>query len=156
MSNRGFSCVGLDNAKGHNNVGSALRAAGCYGASIVAISGARYKKAKTDTQKNVKHLPLIQCDDLFDVIPYECVPVAIDLIDGAVPIQDYVHPERAFYIFGAEDATLGHRVLSRCRDIIYIPTKQCMNLAATVNVVLFDRMMKRKEFIIPNKFKEFA
>ena len=57
-------------------------------------------------------------------------------------LNNYKHPERAFYIFGAEDQTLGKRIVSFCRDIVYIPTKTCMNLAATVNVVLYDRMVK--------------
>ena len=65
-------------------------------------------------------------------------------VEGATSLVDYIHPERAFYIFGAEDATLGERVLSRCRDVIYVPTSGCMNLAATVNVVLYDRMAKQK------------
>ncbi len=59
--------------------------------------------------------------------------------------HDPVHPVRAFYIFGGEDATLGGRVLSWCRDVIYIPTAYCMNLAATVNVVLYDRMTKNEK-----------
>ena len=75
-------------------------------------------------------------------IPYDCIPVAVDLIDGAQSLPAYIHPQRAFYIFGAEDATLGARILSWCRDIIYIPTKGCLNLAACVNVVLYDRMIK--------------
>ena len=83
-----------------------------------------------------------QVKSLFDVMPYDCVPVAVDLVDGAIPLSDYRHPERAFYIFGAEDATLGKRVLDKCRDVVYIPTNFCMNLAATANVVLYDRMIK--------------
>ena len=58
-------------------------------------------------------------------------------------LPEYQHPERAFYIFGAEDATLGARVLDRCRDRVFVPTVRCMNLAATVNVVLYDRMAKQ-------------
>ncbi len=46
-------------------------------------------------------------------------------------------------MFGPEDGTLGDDVLSWCRDVIYVPTRYCMNLAATVNVVLYDRMQKR-------------
>lgn len=87
-------------------------------------------------------MPLFQVDDLRSVVPYDCVPVAVDLIDGAIPLNEYEHPERAFYIFGAEDQTLGDRVLSWCRDVAYIPTRSCMNLAATVNVVLYDRCVK--------------
>ena len=79
---------------------------------------------------------------MFDAIPYNCVPVAVDLLEGATPLPRYVHPERAFYIFGAEDATLGKRIIDRCRDKIVIPTSYCMNLAATANVVLYDRMVK--------------
>lgn len=139
---RGFYGVGLDNPKYEINIGSALRACGVYGANFLATSGTRYKRVPTDTMKHYRHLPLFQVENLHDIIPFDCVPVAVDLIDGAIPLPEYKHPERAFYIFGAEDATLGKRVTDWCRDIIYIPTDGCMNLAATVNVVLYDRLSK--------------
>lgn len=41
-----------------------------------------------------------------------------------------------------EDGTLREKILSRCRDRVMIPTNGCMNLAATVNVVLYDRTAK--------------
>ena len=34
-------------------------------------------------------------------------------------------------------------VLAWCRDVVYVPTRYCMNLAATVNVVLYDRASKQ-------------
>jgi len=143
---RGYACIGLDNPKNTINIGSVLRAAGCYGATLVALSGSRGIKhlahCPTDTQKNIRHMPLLMVDDLQQVIPYDCVSVAVDLIYGAMSLHKYKHPVRAFYIFGAEDATLGERITSWCRDIIYIPTNNCMNLAATVNVVLYDRQLK--------------
>ncbi len=139
---RGYCGIGLDNPKTNLNVGSVLRAAGVYRAAFVAASGSRYKSEKTDTMKAYRHMPFMRPEDLFDVLPFDCVPVAVDIIDGAESLVDYKHPERAFYIFGAEDATLGARITDRCRDIIYIPTNGCMNLAATVNVVLYDRLMK--------------
>ena len=64
--------------------------------------------------------------------------VAVDIIPDAIMLPKYVHPQRAFYVFGAEDATLGERVLSWCRDRVYIPTNGCMNLAAAV----YDRLSK--------------
>lgn len=66
-------------------------------------------------------------------------------MDDATSILEYEHPKQAFYIFGPEDGTLGKNTLNWCRDKIYIPTKQCMNLAATVHVVLYDRMLKSGE-----------
>ncbi len=140
---RGYCCIGLDNAKNKINIGSTLRAAGCYDVSMVAVSGKRYGNNPTDTGKFYKHLPLLQVEDLKNVIPYNCIPVAVDIIEGAIPLPKYYHPERAFYIFGAEDRTLRNTVLAWCRDVVYIPTNYCMNLAATVNVVLYDRMVKR-------------
>lgn len=141
---RGYCAIGLDNPKNKMNVGSVLRAAGCFGAALVAASGKRIKPGSTDTMKAHRHIPLIYVDDVFDALPYDCVPVAVDIIDGATPLSEYKHPERAFYIFGAEDATLNKRVTDRCRDVIYVETNRCMNLAAAVNVILYDRTAKQK------------
>lgn len=144
----GYSCIGLDNPKSPVNVGSVLRAAGCYGSAMVAISGVRperymFGSIPTDTHRVYRHIPVLRTKDLRDILPFDCVPVAVDLIPGARSLKDYTHPERAFYVFGAEDATLGNRILSWCRDVVYVPTIYCMNLAATVNVVLYDRQSKQ-------------
>ena len=145
---RGYACIGLDNPKSKINVGAAMRAVGVYHAKGLYVTGNRYKPGRTDTMKHYRHIPLIHTTDLHNVIPFDCVPIAVDLIAGATPLPEYQHPERAFYIFGAEDTTLGNSVLSWCRDVVYIPTDGCMNLAATVNVVLYDRMQKQ----ITNKY----
>lgn len=140
---RGFACIGLDNPKCAANVGGTLRAADVYGASLVIVSGSRIVRHATDTMKAYRHVPVIRgVADLLDVTPFDCIPVAVDLLPGATPLPEYEHPERAFYIFGAEDATLGDRITSRCRDAVFIPTSRCMNLCATVNVVLYDRLAK--------------
>lgn len=142
---RGYSSIGLVNPKTPANVGSAMRACGVYGAAQCLFTGKRFSKSKqfiTDPQKYYKHIPLINVENLRDVIPFDCVPVAIELVEDAESLTTYVHPERAFYIFGPEDGTLGKDILGFCRDVVSIPTKGCMNLAATVNVVLYDRMSK--------------
>lgn len=140
---RGFAVIALDNPKFDSNVGGAMRAASCYRAGMVVTSGKRFKKEPTDTMKTYRHIPTLNVDDVFDAIPYDCVPVAVDLIEGATPLPEFLHPERAFYIFGAEDATLSSRITNRCKHVIYVPTEQCMNLASIVNVVLYDRLVKQ-------------
>jgi tRNA(Leu) C34 or U34 (ribose-2'-O)-methylase TrmL len=141
---RGFSCVGLQNPKNDINVGSVLRACGNFNVAMLAIGGTRnrYRKVSADTMKAYRHMPMLQVEDLHSVIPYDCVPIAVDLIDEARCLFNFIHPERAFYIFGPEDGTLGKETLSWCKHAVYIPTNRCMNLAATVHVVLYDRMMK--------------
>ena len=145
IGNRGYAAIGLHNCKNKINLGSVLRASKCYNANFVAIAGNRIPKkywVATDTEKAYLDLPLMWIDNLKDIIHYDCVPVAVELLPNAKSLVDYKHPERAFYIFGGEDQTLGERVTEWCRDVIYIPTNSCMNLAATVNVVLYDRLAK--------------
>ena len=148
MINRGYSIVGLHQPKTPSNIGSAMRACGVYGAAQLICTGKRFNKSSkliTDPAKHYKHIPMTHVDDMRKAIPFDCIPVAIDLIDGAQSLVNYVHPERAFYIFGPEDGTLGKAVLSFCKDVVYVPTNGCMNLAAAVNVVLYDRMAKRSK-----------
>ncbi len=142
---KSYACIGLQNPKSPENVGSVMRAAGCYGVNSVFYTGRRYDAAKpfyTDPQKTYESLPLIGVEELQSVIPFGCVPIAVDIIEGAKPLPSYKHPARAFYIFGPEDGTLGSDITDFCSDTIYVPGNDCMNLAAAVNVILYDRMAK--------------
>lgn len=139
---RGYTVVALANPKCAANVGGVARAIGCYGAAMMVLSGMRFKKFPTDTQETWRHIPVVETADVFDAVPYGCVPVAVDLVDGAVPLSTYRHPESAFYIFGPEDGTLGQEIIEKCRDRVMVPTRFCMNLAATVNVVLYARCVQ--------------
>ena len=147
MSKRGYAAIGLCRPKTEANLGSVLRAAHCYGASMVVSQGDRFKPGvATNTPMAHRHIPFIRAEDLFSCVPYDCIPVVVELEPGATPIQDFKHPERAFYILGPEDGSVPKAISERCPHHVYIPTRDCMNLAATANVILFDRMMKRREF----------
>ncbi len=143
---RGFCAIGLVNPKTPANIGSVLRAAGCYGARAVVIEGARghamVAHAKTDTMNAFTSIPTILQDDVFEGHPVGTVPVAVELCDDAKSLVTFNHPTCAFYVFGPEDGTLGKKHLDRCAYRVFIPTNRCMNLAATVNVVLYDRLAK--------------
>lgn len=143
---RGFASIGLHRTKDIANIGGVLRAAQAYSASMVAISGDRIDGEKirhaTNTGQAQRHMPVLR-GELKGLIPFGAVPVAVDLVDDAVPLFDFVHPNAAFYVFGPEDWTLGKLILDWCPLRVMVPTSICMNLAATVNVVLYDRMAKQ-------------
>lgn len=143
---RGYCAIGLSNPKDSSNIASALRAAGIFNVAMVAATGKRYGRHSADTMRAYRHLPLLQVPDLRAVLPYDCIAVAVEIVESATPLPEYTHPERAFYIFGAEDQTLGSATLDWCRDVVFIPTRRCLNLAACVNVVLYDRCAKRNEW----------
>lgn len=147
---RGFFSVGLVNPKTPENVGSALRASAVYGAASVHVgSSIRTSKALrhcTDTTKAWRHMPVFIVADVLNYRAFDCQAVAVDLVPDAVSLAEFKHPDRAIYVFGPEDGTLGKSITDRCQHKVYIPTRHCMNLAATVNVVLYDRAVKRNEW----------
>jgi tRNA(Leu) C34 or U34 (ribose-2'-O)-methylase TrmL len=145
VANKRYSCIGLHNPKSPENVGSVMRAAGCYGVNSVFYTGRRYERARdfvTDTKRVHYDIPLIGVEDLRAILPLDCIPVAVELVPDARPLPTYTHPDRALYIFGPEDGSLDEDLRQWCEETIYIPTQGCMNLAATVNVVLYDRLAK--------------
>jgi len=137
--------IGLINPKNPVNVASILRAAGCYGVASVFYTGQRYRFAKdfnADTKAFHKVIPTIGVDDLKEVVPEGASVVAVELVEGATPLPLFEHPSNAFYLLGPEDVSIGEDVLSWCDHVVYVPTFSCMNLAATANVLLYDRLSK--------------
>lgn len=140
---RGYAAIGLDRPKDKANLGGVLRAAGCYGAALVAVSGDRVCKYATDTMKAWKQIPCVEVDDLMGACPFGAIPVVVELHARARSLAGFTHPERAFYIFGPEDGSVKASIVDRVPLVVSISTLGCMNLAATVNVVLYDRQTKR-------------
>ncbi len=152
-SMRGFACIALDNPKTPVNIGATLRAAHCYGVSQVVIGGERGHKSYrqgvrhgSNTPSAHRNIPVVIARDPLEYRPFEADVVAVDLVEGATPLPEFRHPQRAVYVFGAEDATLGKRILDRAQHRVMIPTTHCMNLAVTVNVILYDRLLKGGDF----------
>ncbi|MEW9796809.1 RNA methyltransferase [Alteromonas sp. CYL-A6] len=145
MSAKQTITLGLINPKSAVNVAGILRAAGCYGVDTVLYTGQRYRYAKefnADTKAFHRQIPTIGVDDLFEMAPSSARRVAIELVEDATPLPHYTHPANAMYILGPEDGSIGDDILRQCDDVVYVPTRSCMNLAATVNVVLYDRLSK--------------
>ncbi|TMM47466.1 RNA methyltransferase [Colwellia ponticola] len=148
--------IALTNPKSPTNVGAVMRAAGCYQADQVLYTGRRYEQAakynkdtlKTDTKNAQDKIPLVAVDDFINIkdlvenIPKTAKIICVDLVEGAIPLPHFVHPQQAVYIFGPEDGTIKQQVIDCADDVVYVPTVGCMNLAASVNVLLYDRLAK--------------
>lgn len=141
--------VGLINPKSPTNVGAVMRAAGCYKVDTVFYTGERYAKAikfNTDTKNAKDKIPLIAVEDITKGMSSDVKVICVDLVEGSVPLPHFEHPDNALYIFGPEDGTIPQSVINQADSVVYIPTVGCMNLAATVNVLLYDRMVKLNHF----------
>lgn len=130
-------------------MGSILRAAGCYQVQSIHYTGTRYDRASqyvTDTKKRHLEISPTHVVDIIAVAKAQHLKlVAIELVEGAIPLPDFSHPANAMYVFGPEDGTIEQLILDQCDHVVYIPTIGCMNLAATVNVVLYDRLAKQPQ-----------
>lgn len=145
--------IGLTNPKSPANVGAVMRAAGCFNVDAVYYSGQRYARAaafKTDTHSAMQRVPLKNVEDLLDGIAPDMELICIELVEGADPLPGFVHPANAFYLFGPEDGTLRQGVVDRADAVVFIPSVGCLNLAASVNVVLYDRLAKTGRIVDPN------
>ncbi|WP_293748831.1 RNA methyltransferase [uncultured Paraglaciecola sp.] len=138
--------LAIINPKSPQNMGSILRAAGCYQAQSIRYTGERYARAKafqTDTKNVHLNIKVSHVDEVINAITDENLSkVAVELVEGATPLPNFVHPEDALYIFGPEDGSIEQEVVDQCDHVVYVPTVGCMNLAATVNVLLYDRLAK--------------
>jgi len=146
LAQRGFACIALDRPKGGVNVGHALRAALGFSARMVILGekdqSINVRKLSTDPGRAYRHVPVLEVADIFDVMPNDCVPVAVELTDDAVDLATFDHPERACYIFGPENGSVSPEILKKCRHIVKIPTTMSLNLGMTVNIVMYDRLAK--------------
>lgn len=140
---KGFAAVGFQSQKTDVNTGAILRAAHAYGADLCVFQTPRAKvESALNTSRAERHIPVLT-GNFADCRPYGSRLVAIEFIPSAKNLITYTHPDQAFYVFGPEGGSLSQEVLDMADDVVYIPTTICMNLAATVNVVLYDRLLKR-------------
>ncbi|WP_053980845.1 RNA methyltransferase [Marinagarivorans algicola] len=137
--------IGLCNPKSPSNVGAVMRAAGCYGVDAVSYTGERFARAakfKTDTKNRQREIPLLGVESLTEDLPVDVSIVCVELAEGAIALPEFKHPAKSLYIFGPEDGSIAQDIIDQACAVVYVPTIGCMNLAATVNVVLYDRLAK--------------
>jgi len=144
MSSKSIT-ICLTNPKSPTNVGGVLRAAGCFGATNILYTGNRYniaKKHSTDTQNVAEQINLRYVDCFIEQKPADTPLICVDLVEGATPLPEFNHPENAFYVFGPKDGSIKQDIIDVADHVVYMPTTGSLNLAASVNVLLYDRSAK--------------
>lgn len=149
--------VALINPRYAHNIGGAVRAASCFGIPQVWWTGDRVRLdpsrgerlPREERMKGYKRVQIVQFDRVFDQFGPDVTPVAVELRPNAERLPDFVHPDKALYVFGPEDSSLSKVELIHCHRFMVIPTEEdengrpfCTNLAAAVYLVLYDRMVK--------------
>lgn len=139
----------LENPKYPHNVGGVLRSAANFNINQVWFTGARMANElsistripREERMRMYEEVALIHHDYPLDHITG--TPVIVELVPGAVPLPFFEHPEDAVYVFGPEDGSVSKALKVLGHHIVVIPTNFCLNLSAAVNVVLYDRLLKK-------------
>lgn len=140
---RGYAAIGLYAPKDKANVGGVLRAASVFGAAMVAVQAPRIQHHGANTTAGHRHVPTIVTDDLLAARPWQSRLVVVEIDDGATYLDEFEHPESAFYVFGPEDGSVPRAIANKSQHKVIIRGHHCVNLAVAVNLVLHDRVCKR-------------
>ena len=145
----------MHNPKYPHNVGAAVRACSCFDAKVIVWTGDRvwtpeeakskgkkYRLPREERMKGYKHVQMIKDDYPFNRFSPDITPVAVEVRDNSEMLPHFIHPENPVYVFGPEDGSLPQVSLNHCHRFLKIPSPYCLNLAASIYVVLYDRISK--------------
>ena len=131
------------------NLGNLVRSAHAFGASFVFLVRAEYSLREVDL-RHVEgraaaaglRLPGRGRDAAAAWLPAG----GVELVEDAVQLPSFRHPQNAAYVFGPERGSLSPAMQARCDHLVRIPTRFCINLAVAGAVVMYDRMLCHGRF----------
>lgn len=146
---RGYFGIGIEETKTEANIGLLLRSAHIFGAKFAFTIGKRYRtRHSTDTTNAQLTIPLYHYKDWKDFeeyIPPKCNVVCIENhAPVSIPVYDFIHPECAVYLLGAEDSGISSASIKRANYFVHVPSPVdiSLNVAVAGSIVLADRVSK--------------
>lgn len=142
----------LVNPKSPFNVGAVLRACAIFGVPILRWTGVRVrmdKMRRLPREERLKDYTGVDwyrhdlLEDALSQLTEKLVPVCVE-VTNPERLDTFEHPQEALYVFGPEDGDVPGVARAACHRFVRIPTltRTPLNLAAAVNVVLYDRHIK--------------
>ncbi len=147
---RGYFGIGVEGISKPMNVGNLLRSAHAFGASFFfTINPAVDVKGMhaSDTSGAFDHIPFYNFAKPADLIlPMNTSLVAVELVEGAIELPSFRHPQSAIYVLGPERGNVSDEMLARCDYTIKIPMKFCINVGVAGALVMYDRLISYGRF----------
>lgn len=143
------SGVVLVNPKYVRNVGGVLRTCSCTGIDNLLWTGKRVNPHDYDRlprEERMRGYADVQwgtSDKPLDLFEPGITPVAIEVVENAEPLNDFIHPDRGVYLFGPEDGSIPQVYRALCHRFIKIPAYHCFNLSVAVGIVMTHRLCQR-------------
>lgn len=142
---RGYFGIGAEEISKPIDLGALMRTSHAFGASFFFTLNAHPKVREAynaDTSRSFEHMPYYPYDSLDDLrLPKGCALVGVELTDDAVELPRFQHPAAAAYVLGRERGSLSPELIARCKHVVKIPTKFCLNVGLAGALVMYDRLL---------------
>lgn len=142
---RGYFGLGVEGISKSGNLGNLVRSAHAFGASFFFTIAAALEQREleaTDTSHAAGHLPFYKYSNLTTfTLPADCVLVGVELVENSIELPRFRHPPCAAYVLGPELGSLSPELQSRCRFMVKIPMKFCVNVGVAGALVMYDRLV---------------
>ena len=127
------------------NLGALMRTAHAFGSSFFFTINAQPKVREaymSDTSRSFDHMPYYAWENLEAMrLPKGCALVGVELTDEAVELPRFQHPSAAAYVLGRERGSLSPERMARCKHVVKIPTRFCLNVGLAGALVMYDRLL---------------
>ena len=137
--------IGVEEISKPMNLGALMRSAHAFGASFFFTINAAPKLREayhSDTSRSFDHVPYYPWASLDEMrLPKGCALVGVELTDDAIELPRFQHPNAAAYVLGRERGSLSPALLARCRHVVKIPTRFCINVGLAGALVMYDRLL---------------
>ncbi len=146
---RGYFGIGAERISKAMNLGTLLRTAHAFGASFAFVvdATAAVREAKSDTSRAAGGIPIYDVPSPAELaLPARCQLIGVELVDDAVDLPSFRHPLQAAYVLGPERGSLSVEMQARCRHVVRIPTRFCVNLGVAGAIVMYDRLLAMGRF----------
>jgi tRNA(Leu) C34 or U34 (ribose-2'-O)-methylase TrmL len=133
-----------------DNIAAAVRAASAFDIKQVWYTGRNIngdaRRLPRELRMYSDRVDLFHSDKPLDMMPDYAVPVALEYAASHSSLVYFRHARHNVYVFGPERGEVPGHIKGLCHHVVSIPTAHSLNLAATVNIVLYDRAMKREVY----------
>ncbi|WP_018995740.1 RNA methyltransferase [Hirschia maritima] len=147
---RGYFGIGAEGISKPMNMGALMRTAHAFGASFFYSVNADHRVRNTnwsDTSKSYKNIPYYNWDSIDEMeLPKGCHLVGIELTDDAIELPEFKHPRAAAYVLGPEKGSLSPAMVEKCKHVVKIPTKFCINVSLAGALVMYDRVLSMSAY----------
>ncbi len=143
LDRRGVSLeIAIENLERDYNMGTIVRSANAFGVRRVHIIGRRQwnKRGAMMTDKYLHVVYHGNVDEFVSATLGKSL-IAIDNVEGSVPLQSIKLPKQAIMLFGSESNGLSTELLDRCDSIIAIEqlgSTRSLNVGVAAGIAMYE------------------